>query len=107
MNKLREIRIRKKLSQKAVSELLNCSPVAYSRYESGTRQPSIEMLIQIAEILDVSVDEILGIQSSRGSGLSEYEMELVSAARNADERARSDALTILRRHPTEDESKTI
>ena len=36
--KLKEFRIVKGLTQKAVAEYIGCSPVVYSRYETGDRE---------------------------------------------------------------------
>jgi transcriptional regulator with XRE-family HTH domain len=44
---LKDIRVRKNLTQQAVAEYIGCSSVVYSRYERGTRQPSIETLLRL------------------------------------------------------------
>lgn len=96
--RLKEIRIEKGLSQKAVANSLECSPTVYSRYETGERQPSIEMLIKLSEFFEVSVDYLIGHYSFTAHNYSEFEEELVRASRNADDRARMDALSILKQH---------
>jgi len=45
--------------QEYVASLLNISQRAYSHYENGTRGMPISILIEIANIYDVSVDYLL------------------------------------------------
>ena len=92
---IKDIRIRKGLTQSEVASALGVSSVVYSRYENGKRQPSIDTLIQMADIFGVTVDYLLGRQDIEDSTLSEYELHLLIASRNADERAKQDALNML------------
>ena len=95
---IKDIRIRKGLSQSEVAAALGVSSVVYSRYETGTRQPSIDILIQMADTFGVTVDYLLGRQEIEDSTLSEYELRLLMASRNADDRAKQDALNMLIAH---------
>ncbi len=103
---IKEIRLRKGLSQSDVAAALDVSSVVYSRYETGTRQLPIEVLIQLADVFGCSVDHILGRLSLEESTLSEFEQKMLSASRNADERANQDALNLLLAHDTIKESDT-
>lgn len=105
--RLKEIRLNRGLSQKAVAEKLNCAPTVYSRYESGGREPSIDMLLKLAAFFGVTVDYLLGNEEITVSTLSTYETELVAASREADERAREDALTMLRAHCVEKKKESL
>ena len=96
--RLKEIRLQKGLSQKKIADELGCSPNVYSRYETGDRQPSIEILIRLSEILGVSVDYIIENCNVASYALTSYETELLFAARSADIRAKEDALMILQNH---------
>lgn len=58
--RLKEVRIEKGLTQKQVAEAINVSFNAVSQYESGVREPSIDLLLQICNFLDVSADYIIG-----------------------------------------------
>ena len=58
--RLRLMRMKKNLTQQKFSDLLGIALRSYQCYEQGTRTPSFDMLIQIADILDVSVDYLLG-----------------------------------------------
>ena len=95
---LKEIRIRRGMTQKTVADYLGCSTVVYSRYETEDRMPSVDMLIRLGECFGVSIDYLVGRQSVSPEGLSAYETALISAAREADCRAREDALALLRSH---------
>lgn len=96
---IKDIRTRKNLTQADVANALGVSSVVYSRYETGSRQPSIDVLIQLADIFGVTVDYLLGRQDIEDSTLSDYELQLLIASRNADERAKTDALNLLLTHP--------
>ena len=102
---IKDIRMRRNLSQAQVAKALGVSSVVYSRYESGTRQPSIDIILQLADILGVTVDYLLGRQDIEDSTLSDYEVSLLMASRKADERAKQDALNMLNTHAVEDTKK--
>lgn len=95
---IKDIRTRKGLTQAEVASALGVSSVVYSRYETGSRQPSIDMLVQMADIFGVTVDYLLGRRIAEDSSLSDFEQRLLNASRNADERARQDALSVLMAH---------
>lgn len=86
------------VSQKEVSSCLGCSPVVYSRYETGEREPSLEMLGKLADYFGVSTDCILGREAIARVPMNEFEVQLIEAARRADTRAKEDALVMLKAH---------
>ncbi len=47
-------------TQKQVAELLKIAPRSYQRYELGEREPNIETLIQIANLFNISLDDLVG-----------------------------------------------
>ncbi len=57
---MRRLRKLKRLSQSVVAESLDVSQRTISHYENGTCQPSIEGLCKLADILEVSIDELVG-----------------------------------------------
>ncbi len=59
--RIRELREDNDLLQKDLAQYLNCSQVAYSRYELGLRDIPTEVLIKIARYHNTSVDYILGL----------------------------------------------
>ncbi len=48
------------LTQREMAEKLDISQPSYIRYENGTAEPSLEKLVKISEIFDVSVDYLVG-----------------------------------------------
>jgi transcriptional regulator with XRE-family HTH domain len=58
-NRLKELRINKKLTQCEISKLLNIAQNTYSQYERGIREPDINTLIKIADFHSTSVDFII------------------------------------------------
>ena len=49
----------KKMTQNEVASILNISPATMSKYESNALEPSIESLKKLAEIFEISVDELI------------------------------------------------
>lgn len=96
--KLKEIRTLKGYSQQEVADRLHCSAISYSRYETGNRSPSYDILVKIADFFDVTVDYLLGREHISENGLTPYEISLINASRKADDRAKSDALELLVSH---------
>jgi transcriptional regulator with XRE-family HTH domain len=54
-------RKKEKLSQEELAEKCNVSRQAVTKWEAGESIPSIEKLITLTEIYDVSLDELVGI----------------------------------------------
>lgn len=57
---LKIFRKRKGLTQENVAEALNVVRQTISKWEKGISVPDADMLIKLAEILDVSVSELIG-----------------------------------------------
>ena len=60
---LKLAREQKGLSQKDVAEKIGVAKSTYSLYESGNREPNVQTIKKIANALDVSADELLGIDT--------------------------------------------
>lgn len=58
---LRLARERKGLSQKELAETIGVAKSTYSLYESGNREPNVQTIRRIADVLNVSTDELLGV----------------------------------------------
>ena len=97
--KLKELRLQKGFTQRQIADYIGSLPSVYSRYENGDREPSIEVLILLSRFLGVSIDCLVENEVADSSQeLSAYEIALINAARDADERAREDALIMLLSH---------
>lgn len=61
--KVRKMREFRNYTQEYMAEQLNLSQRAYSSLENGKTQLSVERLVDICKLLDVSVGEILDIEN--------------------------------------------
>lgn len=59
-NRLKELRIKKNLSQNKLSKLLGITRTTYANYEQGSREPSIKMIIKFCNFFNVSADYLIG-----------------------------------------------
>lgn len=59
-NRLKELRTKRGLSQRALADDLHISKSAVSMYENGTREPDHETTELIADYFNVDVDYLLG-----------------------------------------------
>lgn len=59
--RLRELRLEKMYSQKALAAILGVSKQNISDWENKKSETNFEMLIKIAKALDVSSDYLLGL----------------------------------------------
>lgn len=59
---LKNLRIEKGLNQTELAEKLFINKSMISAYEKGTRMPSLDVLIQLTFIFNVSIDYLLGVQ---------------------------------------------
>ena len=63
-------RKQKGLSQESLADLMGISRQAVTKWENDSSKPSSENLIRLAELLDVSVDTLLGNSNSQESNES-------------------------------------
>jgi len=47
-------------TQKQMADFLGIAQPSYIRYENGTAEPTLENLVKLADIFEVSVDYLLG-----------------------------------------------
>lgn len=59
-DRLKEIRLNKKLTQKDIANYFQTSPQSYAQWEKGLRKPSAENLQKLAVFFNVSTDYLLG-----------------------------------------------
>lgn len=73
--RLRSIRMKRGFTQQYLADLLNISLNTYQKYEQAERFPICDNLISIADILNVSIDWLLGrdeFLDSLGVSFDEY-----------------------------------
>ena len=69
--RLKEARKKRKISQTAVAKKVGVKPSTISLYESDAATPSVEILIKLALIYNISVDYLLGIDQRESIVLGE------------------------------------
>lgn len=57
---LRYYRIVRKMTQPELAEKLGIALRTLQCYEQGVREPRLEIIVKIADILDITTDELLG-----------------------------------------------
>lgn len=62
MKNLKLLRKQHNLSQKEIGNIFHASQNTVSQWENGTRKPSYDIIQEIADYFDVSVDYLLGRQ---------------------------------------------
>lgn len=57
-DKLKQLRLAKQLTQRQVTAELNVAPSIYNRFERNERKIKKEMIPQLSNILDISIEEL-------------------------------------------------
>lgn len=88
-DRLKQMRLKQHLTQAELADRLGADTKQISRWESGNGVPHAERLVDIARILNVSVDYLLGVSDEptirvRVDNLSAEEMSIISALRRGD-----------------------
>lgn len=102
MKRIAELRKEKHLNQTGLGLKLNVSQKMISAYESGAHQPSVETLIRMSEIFNVSVDYMIENSDIRmkaerlvKDGLTANEAELLELFNELDEKRQQRAIGII------------
>lgn len=74
--RLRQLRTACKITQARVAELLAVSPRVYTRWENGDATPQFATVVKIADILNITLDELAGRQDSSGGDARIHNPEL-------------------------------
>lgn len=80
-NRLKNLRLRKHMTQSDLAERLGVTKSVISAYETGLRMPSYDILIKISRIFRVTTDYLLGLESKQEidvSGLTEDEIRALT-----------------------------
>jgi len=64
--RLKQLRSERKMTQTRLAQLLEVSPRVYNRWENGVATPHLDTVVRIADILDVSLDELAGRKATNG-----------------------------------------
>lgn len=85
--KLKELRIEKNYSQREIAHELGIIQTTYGNYETGKTQPTIEMLIKIANYFNVTLDYLCGNEQATKNivyldNLSKEQNEAINLIKN-------------------------
>lgn len=90
--RIKDLRLDKKWTQAALAEALGCESMTVSRYERGEYAPSLEILVQIAAHLNVSISEFFEPSSTGAQNDMAVRHRLCDIAYHADEAKLKDIL---------------
>lgn len=97
MNRIKELREEKHITQVRLSIELEVSQETISAYEKGKYYPSAKSLIKLSNIFGVSIDYMLGLSNIRtpsyANALTSYEIHLLSLAHELDNNGREKLLS--------------
>lgn len=57
--RLRSVRMKRKMTQQGLADLVGLALRSYQCYEQGVREPSLDMLVKLADALEVPTDYLL------------------------------------------------
>lgn len=85
--RIKEFRIQKNLTQEELGRLINITKVSICCYENGTRVPSLEIIVALANAFGVSLDDLLGrekeivVDDEQKIRMSKEEVEFIKEVR--------------------------
>ncbi len=109
-SRLKEARIRQKITQAKLARAVKVTTSAIGNYETGVSSPKEPVLIELMKVLGVDanflyqdygipVAQVMSFGSDPARDFtSDAEYALLQAFRQADDRAREDALALLKQH---------
>ena len=101
--RLRLIRTTRGVTQKTTAKAINTTEQNYQRYERGTQQPTLPVLVDLANYFDVSLDYLVGRsdtikEAPQEAGLdifSDEELAIIVAFRNITPESKAYVLFLL------------
>ena len=80
-NRIKQLRIQKSLTQDQAAQRLWVTKSTISAYEMGTKYPSLDMLIKLAAMYNVTTDYLLGVDKKRQidiTGMTPKQVEIIN-----------------------------
>ena len=72
--RLKELRKQAHLTQVELAKLLGIGQSSYADWERGKKKPTQENLVRIAQVLNVSIDYLVGNSEGKSDGLDNIEL---------------------------------
>lgn len=94
-DRLKDILDAKEITQKELAAKLNIAPTTLNGYITNKRQPNLELIKKIAEILGVSTDYLLDC-SSNNTSLTSQELLMLNLFRQMNANERNSILNMLK-----------
>lgn len=63
--RIAEARKEKQLTQKKLAEIMGVSPMRINHYENNNREPDIESIKKLSDILDINPDWLIGLSEHK------------------------------------------
>lgn len=98
---------RKGLTQRIIADRINTTETTISRYVSGTRTPNIETAVELARVLGVSMDTLVGIEPPAPSHMAPDLTILIECYGKASTADRQVLWTLLDRYMTAEQRVII
>lgn len=76
--RIRELRIAKNMNQVKLAELVGVTKQSVSNWENDNIQPSVDIIIKLVSIFDVSADYLLELDNSRSIDVSDLSPEKIA-----------------------------
>ena len=95
MNRIKELRMARGMTQKDLAKLLSCAPTAVSKYELEQLGIDAETICKLCDILGCTADYLLGRSEAPSPELTPEEESLLMAWRRCDDRARDMVIVAL------------
>lgn len=98
---------RKGLTQRIIADRINTTETTISRYVSGARTPNIETAVELARVLGVSMDTLVGIEPPTPSHMAPDLTILIECYGKASAADRQVLWTLLDRYMTAEQRVII
>jgi transcriptional regulator with XRE-family HTH domain len=92
--RLKALRLSRKLTQGRLAELVGVSLRMYHRWESGQSTPYLDTLVKLADVLDITADELLGREPLRDDQ-QVHNQELHNLVRQVDQLSDDDQQALI------------
>lgn len=63
--RIEDLRVDNDKTQTEIAKYLGCQREVYRRYEKGTRQIPVDLLIELSTLYEVSIDYMVGITDTK------------------------------------------
>lgn len=94
-DRLKDILDDKEITQKEFASSLNIAPTTLNGYITNKRQPNLELVKKIAEVLDISTDYLLDYECGNIT-LNSQEVTMINLLRKMNKEERNAILNLLK-----------